>query len=161
MQFWDCGVRGEVLLWGTVVEHEHGFRSQFAYPKSLHLPPDTLPVTLAETESRLQSLIGYRCKIFIAYDGGSIPLWRKNWGFERAGLDFLTGRGKEWYAQRKSERTLKAGDRIAVRGSGIAVVEHADADQVHALWNRGTLRLWRKDIAWDDTNSRWEARVSA
>ena len=28
-------VYGEVYLWGRVVEHEHGYRAQFAYPKSL------------------------------------------------------------------------------------------------------------------------------
>lgn len=28
-------VYGEVYLWGRVVEHEHGYRAQYAYPKSL------------------------------------------------------------------------------------------------------------------------------
>ncbi len=31
-------VRGEVYLWGKVVEHDLGYRAQFAYPKSLVLP---------------------------------------------------------------------------------------------------------------------------
>jgi len=31
----DTHVYGEVYLWGRVVEHEHGYRAQFAYPKSL------------------------------------------------------------------------------------------------------------------------------
>ena len=26
---------GQVYLWGRVIEHEHGYRAQFAYPKSL------------------------------------------------------------------------------------------------------------------------------
>ena len=52
------------------------------------------------------------------------------------------------------------GDRIAV-GRGIAVVEHADAHEVRAPRNRGTLRLLRKYIAWDDINSRWEVSGSA
>ena len=99
MCFWDSGVRGEVFLWGTVVEHERGWRAQFAYPKTLHLPCDTLPVTLAEIESRLHSLVRYHCDIFIARDGASIPLWRKDSGLDAAGTDFLTSRGKEWYAR--------------------------------------------------------------
>jgi hypothetical protein len=69
-------------------------------------------------------------------------------------------RGKESYAQRKHQRSLKPDDRIAV-GRGIAVVEHAYAHQALALWNRGTLRLLLKDIAWDDFNSRWEGSGSA
>jgi hypothetical protein len=160
MRFCDCGVRGEVWLWGTVVEHEQGWRAKFAYPKALCLPSDALPVALGEIESRLHSLTAYRCDISILHGGASIPLWRKDSGLDAAGLDFLTDRGKEWYARRKQERTMMPGDRIAV-GRGIAVVEHADAHEVRVLWNRGTLRLLRKDIAWDDINSRWEVSGSA
>ena len=161
MRFWDCGVRGEVLLWGTVVEHEEGWRGQFAYPKSLHLPPDALPVTLAEIQYRLQSLAAYRCDISIVHDGGSIPLWRKRSGLDSAGLDFLMSRGKEWYARRKQERTLKRGDRVAVLGRGVAVVEHADVKEVYVvLWNKSLLRIGRKEVVWDEGNMRWEASVS-
>jgi hypothetical protein len=160
MCFWDSGVRGEVFLWGTVVEHEHGWRAQFAYPKCLHLPPDTLPVTFAEMESRLQSLVPYRCDIFITHDGGSIPLWRKDSGLDAAGIDFLMSRGKDWYARRK--RTLKRGDCVALRGRGIAAVEHVDEKRVIAvLGKRKWVRLMRRDITWNDTYSRWEASVSA
>ena len=119
-----------------------------------------MPVTLTRIESRLQSLVPYCCDILIARNGGSIPLWRKDSGLDAAGLDFLTTKGKEWYARRKQEWTLMPGDRIAV-GRGIAVVEHADAHEVRAPRNRGTLRLLRKDIAWDDINSRWEVSGSA
>ncbi len=31
---------GSVSMWGRVVEHEAGFRSQYAYPKTLYLPSD-------------------------------------------------------------------------------------------------------------------------
>jgi hypothetical protein len=39
--------------------------------------------------------------ISIFQDGASIPLWRKGLGFDAAGLDFLTSRGREWYARRR------------------------------------------------------------
>jgi hypothetical protein len=161
-QVWDCGVRGEVWLWGTVVEHEQGWRAEFAYPKALCLPPDAFPVALGEIESRLHSLTGYRCDISILHGGASIPLWRKESGLDAGGLDFLTDRGKEWYTRCKRERTLQAGDRVAILGEGIAVVEHADGARVLAvLGKRERLRLLRRDIAWSDINSRWEASVSA
>ena len=160
IRVWESGVRGEAWLWGTVVEHERGWRAQFAYPRTLILPTDVLPIALTEIQSRLESLAAYCCNIFIAHDGGSIPLWRKNWGFEAAGLDFLTSRGKEWYARR--ERTLKRGDCVAIRGRGIAVVQHVDEARVLAvLRKRESLRLMRKDIAWNDANSRWETNVRA
>ena len=49
-----CGIHGEVYLWGTVVEHELGWRAQFAYPKTLFLPPDLIPSDTKEMESRLR-----------------------------------------------------------------------------------------------------------
>jgi len=160
MRLWDCGVRGEVLLWGTVVEHQEGWRGQFAYPKSLHLPPDSLPATLTETQSRLRSLTAYRCDISIAHDGASISLWDKESGLDAAGLDFLIGRGKEWYTVRQQERRIKPGDRMAILGHGIAVVERVNREDVHAvLRNRSVLRIWRRAIVWHERNMRWEASL--
>jgi hypothetical protein len=54
------------------------------------------------------------------------------------------------------------GDRVAVLGRGIAVVEHADDTEVQALLrNRIMLRIRRKDIVWNRENIRWEAEVQA
>ena len=54
------------------------------------------------------------------------------------------------------------GDRVAVLGRGIAVVEHADETEVHALLgNKTMLRMRRNDIAWNRQNLRWEAKASA
>ena len=51
------GIHGQVCLWGTVVEHQLGWRAEFAYPKTLWLPLDALPVTLKEIQCRIQSLL--------------------------------------------------------------------------------------------------------
>ena len=57
---------------------------------------------------------------------------------------------------------MKKGDRVAILGRGIAVVEHLDAKQVHALlWNRSVLRIGRKEIVWDEGNMRWESDANA
>jgi hypothetical protein len=54
------------------------------------------------------------------------------------------------------------GDRVAVLGRGIAVVEHADDTEIHALLrNRSTLRIARKHIRWDDQNIRWETDANS
>jgi hypothetical protein len=51
------------------------------------------------------------------------------------------------------------GDREAILGRGIAVVEHADETEVEALLgNRTILRMPRNDIAWNRQNMRWEAK---
>ena len=56
---------------------------------------------------------------------------------------------------------MKQGDRVAILGRGIAVVEHADETEVHALLRkRIMLRMQRKDIVWNRQNIRWEAKVS-
>jgi hypothetical protein len=39
----EAFVHGEVYLWGKVVEHDLGYRAQFAYPKSLVLPSNIDP----------------------------------------------------------------------------------------------------------------------
>jgi hypothetical protein len=156
------GIRGEVHLWGTVVEHEFGWRAQFAYPKSLVLPPDLIPSGTKEMESRLGALAAYDIDIFIVGGGRSIPLCRKGSGFDAAGLDYLIGKHTQYYDRRQRDRTLMKGDRVAVLGRGIVVVEQADDMQVHAaVWNKCELRIARKEIVWDEGNMRWETNPSS
>jgi hypothetical protein len=156
--YWQYGgVHGEVNFWGSVVEHEQGLRAEFAYPRSLYLPSDMLPVTMKKIQPRIQALVGYGCDLFIAHDTSSIPLWRKGSGLDAAGLEFLTSRGEKWYAQRKCDKVLKPGDRVAVLGRGIAVVQEVIHEHVHAiLWNRSLMRLQRRKIVWAERNGRWE-----
>ena len=50
---------------------------------------------------------------------------------------------------------------VAVLGRGIAVVEHADDTEIHALLrNRSVIRIARKEIVWDERNMRWETNPS-
>jgi hypothetical protein len=94
--------------------------------------------------------------------GRKIPLCRKGSGFDAAGLDYLVGKRTEYYVRRQRDRTLMKGDRVAVLGRGIAVVEHADDAEVHALLgNKPILRMRRNDIVWNRQNMRWETEVSA
>jgi hypothetical protein len=156
------GIRGEVHLWGTVVEHELGWRAQFAYPKTLFLPPQLIPSDTKEMEARLGTLAAYDIDIFMLGGGRKVPLCRKGLGLDVAGLDYLIEKRTEYYARRQRDRTLMKGDRVAVLGRGIAVVEQADEEQVHALLsNRVVLRMRRKDIIWNRQNTRWEAEVKA
>jgi len=155
------GIHGEVYLWGTVVEHKLGWRAQFAYPKSLFLPPDAIPFTLTEIDARLKTLIAFGTDIFIVGEQKNIRFWKNGSGFDTAGWDYLIKTRKEYYIRRRRERTLKKGDRVAVLGRGIAVVEQADArEALVVLWNRATLRIPRKDIVWDQQNMRWECEAN-
>src|ERR1039458_1059500 len=157
-----CGIHGEVYLWGTVVEHALGWRAQFAYPKTLFLSPGLIPSDTKQMEVRSAALAAYGTDIFIVGHGQSIPLCRKGSGFDAAGLDYLIGKRTRYYARRQRDRTLMRGDRVAVLGREIAVVEHADETEVHALLrNRITLRIARREIRWDRGNMRWEAEVLA
>ena len=64
-------------------------------------------------------------------------------------------RGNEWYARRTHERTVKPGDRIAVLGRAIALVEQVSAGHVRAkLWNKTVLMIGRKCIRWDEQRDR-------
>jgi hypothetical protein len=154
------GVRGEVYLWGTVVEHERGWRAQFAYPKTLVLAPNTIPFSLSEINARLKTLTTFGTDIFMLDDRQRIALWKNGSGYDAAGLDYLLNRRKEYYFRRGLERTLLKGDRVALLGLGIAVVESADGEEVGlVLGNRQVLRVARKDIALNQQNRRWECGV--
>src|ERR1035437_8350522 len=128
-----CGIHGEVYLWGTVVEHELGYRAQFAYPKPFVLPPDTLPFTLAAIQAGLRGLVAYGIHIFGADANGNIPLWTKHSGLDPTGLDYLIEIGKESHVRRKRDRILRKGDRLAVLGRGTAVVEHVNSEWIQAV----------------------------
>jgi hypothetical protein len=155
------GVHGEVFLWGTVVEHERGWRAQFAYPKSLFLAVDAIPFSLSEINSRLTTLAEFGTDIFLLHDSERLVLWKHGSGFDAAGLDYLINRRKEYYVRRGSERTLKEGDRVAVLGHGIAVVERVDGREVRvALGKRLVLRIARKEIVVNEQNNRWECEAN-
>jgi hypothetical protein len=157
-----CGIHGEVYLWGTVVEHELGWRAQFAYPKTLFLSPDLIPSDTKEMECRLGALAAYGTDIFIVGHGQSIPLCWKGSGFDAAGLDYLIGKRTQYYARRQRDRTLMRGDRVAVLGRGIAVVKHVDSKWIFAaVWNKCELRIAREEIVWDEHNMRWETNPSS
>ena len=151
------GVHGEVYLWGTVVEHERGWRAQFAYPKTLFLAADAIPFSLSEINVRLQTLADFGTDIFLVCNRERVALWKRGSGFDAAGLDYLIEARREHYVRRQKERTLKTGDRVAVLGHGIAVVEQVDGKEVHVtLGKRLVLRIARKEIVVNEQNNRWE-----
>jgi hypothetical protein len=155
------GIHGEVYLWGTVVEHKLGWRAQFAYPKSLFLRPEAIPFKLSETDARLKSLSAFGADIFILGDHERIRFWNKDAGFDAAGLDYLIKTRKEYYIRRQQERTLKRGDRVAVLGHGIGVVEHIEGkDALVVLWKSLVLRIARKDIVLNQQYMRWECETN-
>jgi len=154
----DYGIHGETYLWGKVVEHRLGYRAQFAYPKNLVLPVNAIPYKLAEAESRLETLLSYGVDLFVSSEKGSVQLWSKELGFNAAGFDCLIAAGKKYYDDYLRERTVKQGDRVAVLGKGIALVAAAgDREITLTLWNRVKLKLLRRDIIWNQGNTRWEA----
>ena len=72
-------------LWGTVVEHELGWRAQFGYPKSIVVPLEVVPTRVEEAQARLQALVAYEVDIFIE-GKHRIPLSKKATGYDSAGL---------------------------------------------------------------------------
>ena len=155
-------IHGEVCLWGTVVEHEGGWRAQFAYPKNLVVPLPMVPFGMGSVESWLATLAAYGCDIYVLDENGKVPLWHKDSGVDAGGFDLLVRRCSAWYARRAEQRRIKRGDRVAVIGHGIAVVEQADSNRVHAvLGSRNVLSIERMEVVWDEHNMRWETAVGA
>lgn len=54
-EYYDPGERGRTVagavnLWGTVIEHDAGYRAEFAYPKELWMPDDADPALIMRLE---------------------------------------------------------------------------------------------------------------
>jgi hypothetical protein len=105
-------LQGEVCLRGRVVEHELGYRAQFAYPKSFVLSPN---IDGEPGPSCLESLVVYGVDIVTSTN---TLLWDRGSGYTRAGLDWLAEKRQPWH-----QRTDRVGDRVTVLGKGIGVVE--------------------------------------
>jgi len=157
-------LHGEVYLWGKIVEHELGYRAQFAYPKSL-----TLPLIDTRFEmSRLQSLIAYGADIYTPLN---VLLCTKD-GYTQAGIDWLAERRKPWCDRCKKWhgrilRMLDLGDNVMLLGRGIGSVERNDgysggsSDSVYVrLGNNDLYIVPFDDMVWDCGNSRWEVDLS-
>jgi hypothetical protein len=145
---------------GTGCEHERGWRAEFAYPKSLVLLPVAIPFSLSAIESRLATLTAFGTDIFIQDDRVRISLWANGTGYDASGLDYLIGARKAHYVRRQLERTLKRGDRIALLGLGIAVVNGTDSKNVQLVLGNGQmLRIAQKNIVLNEHNMRWECDV--
>lgn len=155
------GVHGEVCLWGTVVEHETGWRGEYAYPKRLVLPLKLLPRDMGRRERLLEMLTGYGSEIALAAKQGTVPLWDKCSGFHAPGLALLIEQCRNWYDGRRQQRQIRPGDRLAVLRHGIGVVKRVEGGCVYAqLGSRSMVRTEGKHIAWHSGNMRWEANCS-
>jgi len=64
--------------------------------------------------------------------------------------------------RQQQERTLRKGDRVALLGRGIAVVEQADEKEAVVVLGSGeAFMIARKDIVPSQRNLRWEYRISS
>jgi hypothetical protein len=121
------------------------------------LPPEVLPVTIVEIQTRLDALISYDCDIFVLHEGARLPLWKNDSGFADVGLEYLTKRARKWYTQRNQGSGIKQGDRIAIVGLGTAVVDEIDGTCILAKQGNNTiLSIARKQVSWNKQNLRWE-----
>jgi hypothetical protein len=151
------GVYGEVHLWGTVVEHERGWRAQYAYPKAFVLAPNVLPFSLSAIDARLRTLSAFGTDIFILRDHQRIALWKKGSGYDATGLDYLIANCETYYVRLLRELTCKEGDRVAILGRGIGVVKETSSKEVTVVLGKSAaLRIARKEIVRDYQNNRWE-----
>jgi len=83
MPFFFSEIHGEVYLWDTVVEHELGWRAQFACPKRFVLSLGewwcvqrlVQGAIVGSVRLCLEPLTAYGADIYLAHEKGDIPLW--------------------------------------------------------------------------------------
>src|ERR1700747_1205894 len=87
----------------------------------------------------------------------SMRLWKHGQGYDSDGLDYIiSGRG-EHYQRQQEQRNLRKGDRVALLGRGIALVEQIDnKDAVVSFGTGHVLRIPRQKIVFNQHNRRWE-----
>jgi hypothetical protein len=108
-------------------------------------------------KSRLETLVAYGADISVAGPQVSILLWTATSGYQEEGVEWLINRAKQYYERRRQERRVKAGERVAVIGSGMAIVIAADDRQVKAVLGNGDLlSVNRNRVEWNERNLRWE-----
>jgi hypothetical protein len=66
-------------------------------------------------------------------------LWKHGQGYDTEGLDYIISLRGEHYLRQQEERNPKKGDRVALLGRGIAVVERVDEKE--ALVRLGNTRV--------------------
>jgi preprotein translocase subunit YajC len=138
-------------------KHTLGWRAQFAYPKNLVLPLHLLPFTLAELNARLHSLTAFGTDILVLRNGETIRLWKHDTGYDANGLDYIISLRHDHYVRQQHERMLKNGDRVALLGQGIAVVQQTDHQVALVVLGNGvSVRIARKNIVLNKQNMRWE-----
>ena len=77
-------------------------------------------------------------------------------------MDYVINLRGRHYIREQQERTLKRGDRVALLGRGIAVVEQADQKEAVVVLGKGeVLRIPIKDIVLSQRNLRWEYGISS
>jgi hypothetical protein len=92
-----ASLHGEVSLWGTVVEHEDGWRAERAYPRTLVISLQNRPAPLQDPqvvpnpEQTLDFLIAYRVEIFMAIGMKIISVWTPRKGYNLRALNELRG----------------------------------------------------------------------
>jgi hypothetical protein len=157
-------VNGEIYLWGKVWDHQLGYRAEFAYPKNMVICARSLPFTIPEIETHLQPLFLYNVDISLTekeYEGKPqvhFPLYKKDEGIQPDAFDWIVNNRKKWYTYEKASlKELQVGDRVAVLGEGLGIVDIATLDVVHVkMYNKLVRCIEAKNIKWNRQNFRWE-----
>lgn len=109
-------VYGEVYLWGTVIEHERGWRAQYAYPKSIFVSRHSGVAGTLRSEHDLAPFTAYRADIFLHIAGEDVLLWSPRSGYSIDGLRRLAGPTKTPRAKRGFIALLRDAMRRGKRG---------------------------------------------
>jgi hypothetical protein len=90
----------------------------------------------------------------------SMRLWKHGQGYDSDGLDYIISLRVEHYLRQQEERRLKKGDRVALLGRGIAVVEQGDEKEAVVVMGSGdAFRIAHKDLVLSQRNLRWECEA--
>ena len=128
----QLGIEGEVFLWGTVVEHTYGWRTQYAYPKSLVITREMVPYGAKNAESFLAALIAYRADVFLSVSERKLVLWTKRSGYGKDGLNVLRQAANSVHRVRVAILSDKQ-ERVQVLTQQVKLSENAKVIFAHSV----------------------------
>lgn len=163
----DKGIHGEVELWGVILEHDLGYRAQYAYPKYFVVPTDMIPSRVDAAEARLTHLALFNVDIFLTESRFEnedsplrVPIWQKDYGWVGDGQSYLLDLCQAKYGNRE-DAMIRRGTRVAIRNKGIGTVVNIVYSPEPTIWvclfNRIIYKARRRDVVWSESNYRWEA----
>lgn len=146
-------VWGEVNLWGKVIEHDEGYRAEFAYPRRLIVPYRGFPFRLLEIEKRVERFAKYGVPVYFKNKSDEFLLWEPETGMHN--VDLLVDMKLKSHVK-PTVPDLIPGTRVWMQfPKHYVIVQRMKRPVIYLRSSTKEFQVAAEDFSWDTANSRW------